>query len=83
MTGVAGVMALVLAEATAGATLFLWASPLWDEVKRGFFKLVGAILAIIALLTWVSVDAAVVARFASGDALRVTTAPRRRQSPPP
>ncbi|HEX5938512.1 MAG TPA: hypothetical protein VFZ75_12625 [Actinomycetota bacterium] len=74
MTGVAGVMALVLAEATAGATLFLWVSPLWGEVKRGFFKLVGAILTIVGLLTWFSVDAAVVARFASGDALRVTTA---------
>ena len=74
MTGVAGVMALVLAEAVAGATLFLWVSPLWDEVKRGFFKLLGAILTVVALLTWLSVDAAVVARFASGDALRATTA---------
>ena len=74
MTGVAGVMALVLAETVAGATLFLWASPLWDEVKRGFFKLLGAILTVVALLTWLSVEAAVVARFSSADALRATTA---------
>jgi hypothetical protein len=74
MTGVAGVMALVLAEAVTGATLFLWVSPLWDEVKRGFFKLLGVILTVVALLTWLSVDAAVVARFSSGNALRATTA---------
>lgn len=74
MTGVAGVMALVLAEAVAGATLFLWVSPLWGEVKPGFFKLLGAILTIVAVLTWFSVDAAVVARFGSGDALRAATA---------
>ena len=73
MTGVAGVMAVVLAEAVAGATLFLWVSPLWTEVKRGFFKLLGAILTVLAVLTWLSVEAAVVGRFANGDILRVTT----------
>ena len=74
MTGVAGVMALVLAEAVAGVTVFLWVSPLWNEVKRGFFKLLGAILTVVALLTGLSVDAAVVGRFPSGDVLRSTTA---------
>ena len=73
MTGVAGVMALVLAETVAGATLFLWVSPLWTEVKRGFFKLLGAILTVLAGLTWLSVDSAVVGRFPSGDVLRATT----------
>jgi hypothetical protein len=73
VTGVAGVMALVLAEAVAGTTLFLWMSPLWNEVKRGFFKLLGAILTVLAGLTWLSVDAAVLGRFPSGDVLRVTT----------
>jgi hypothetical protein len=74
VTGVAGVMALVLAEAVAGATIFLWAGPLWTEVKRGFFKLLGAILTVLAILAWLSTDAAVVFRFPSGDALRATTA---------
>jgi hypothetical protein len=73
VTGVAGVMALVLAEAVAGSTLFLWVSPLWTEVKRGFFKLLGVILTVVALLAWFSVDAAVVARFPSGAVLRATT----------
>jgi hypothetical protein len=66
-------MALVLAETVAGATLFLWASPLWVEVKRGFFKLLGAILTVLAGLTCLSVESAVVGRFPSGDALRATT----------
>ncbi len=73
MTGVAGVMALVLAETVAGTTLFLWMSPLWNEVKRGFFKLLGAILTLLAGLAWLSVDAAVVGRFPSADVLRATT----------
>lgn len=73
MTGVAGVMALVLAETVAGTTLFLWMSPLWNEVKRGFFKLLGVILTLLAGLAWLSVDAAVVGRFPSGDVLRATT----------
>ena len=47
MIGVAGVMAIVLAETVAGATLFLWVSPLWTEVKRGFFKLLGGILTVL------------------------------------
>lgn len=73
MTGVAGVMALVLAEAVAGASAFLWLSPLWTEVKRGFFKLLGAILSVLAALTWLSVDASVVGRFANGGILRAST----------
>lgn len=73
MTGVAGVMALVLAEAVAGATVFLWVGPLWTEVKPGFFKLLGAILTVLAILTWLSVEAAVVEEFPSGDVVRAMT----------
>jgi hypothetical protein len=75
MTGVAGVMALVLAETVAGTTLFLWMSPLWNEVKRGFFKLLGAILTLLAGLAWFSVDAAVVGPrgFVNADILRAST----------
>jgi len=66
-------MAVVLAEAVAGATVFLWLSPLWTEVKRGFFKLLGAILTVLAVLTWLSVESAVIDRYSSGGALRATT----------
>jgi hypothetical protein len=74
MTGVAGVMALVLAETVAGATLFLWVSPLWTEVKRGFFKLLGVILTVLAVLSWLSVEAGVVGPrgFADSEILRAT-----------
>lgn len=73
MTGVAGVMALVLAEVVAGATLFLWVSPLWSEVKLGFFKLLGTILTVLAALTWLSVDAGAVGRFVHEAILRTST----------
>jgi hypothetical protein len=66
-------MALVLAEAVAGATALLWVTPLWGETKRGFFKVVGSVVTVLALGTWYSVSSAVVGRFPSGDALRVTT----------
>ncbi|HEY1330240.1 MAG TPA: hypothetical protein VGH10_02060 [Actinomycetota bacterium] len=51
MTGPAGVMALVLAETTAGGAMFLFLTPLWGEVKRGFFYLTGSILLALALGT--------------------------------
>jgi len=73
VTGVAGVMALVLAETLAGATAILWLTPLWTEVKRGFFTLVGSILTLLAIATWFSVEASVVFRFPNGDLLRWTT----------
>jgi hypothetical protein len=43
MKGPAGIMALVLAETAAGAAGFLFLTPLWGEVRRGFFYLTGAI----------------------------------------
>lgn len=67
MTGVAGVMALVLAETVAGATAFLWLTPLWGEVKRGFFTLVGSILTVLAVATWLSVDAGLVGGRSAGN----------------
>lgn len=54
MTGAAGYMALVLAEAVAGSLVFLWLSPLWNEVKRGFFTLTTSILLALALGAWFS-----------------------------
>ena len=58
MTGAAGYMALVLAEAVAGSLAFLWLSPLWNEVKRGFFTLTTAILLVLATGAWLSTRAA-------------------------
>ena len=52
MTGPEGVMALVLAQTAAGGIILLFCTPLWSEVKRGFFKLTGSIIALVALATW-------------------------------
>lgn len=52
MSGPAGVLALVLAETAAGGAALLFLTPLWGEVKRGFFKLTGAILLAFGLSAW-------------------------------
>ena len=49
MTGAAGMMALVLAETAAGGAAFLFLTPLWREVRRGFFFLTGAVVSLLAL----------------------------------
>jgi len=49
MTGPSGVMALVLAETAAGAAAILFLTPLWSEVRRGFFYLTGALVALLAI----------------------------------
>jgi hypothetical protein len=48
MTGAAGMMALVLAEAAAGGAAFLFLTPLWHEVRRGFFFLTGGVVLALA-----------------------------------
>lgn len=57
MTGPAGVTALVLAETVAGGLVLLFLTPLWHEVKRGFFTLTASILLVVAAATWGSVAA--------------------------
>lgn len=57
MRGPAGVTALVLAETVAGGVAVLFLTPLWREVKRGFFKLTGAVLFVLATAAWGSVAA--------------------------
>jgi hypothetical protein len=42
-------MALVLAETAAGGAAVLFLSPLWGEVRRGFFYLTGTIVLLVAL----------------------------------
>lgn len=49
MTGSAGVLAFVLAETAAGGAAFLFLTPLWDEVKRGFFVLTGSVTLVLSL----------------------------------
>jgi hypothetical protein len=49
VTGAAGYMALVLAEAVAGTLAFVWLTPLWSEVKRGFFTLASSIVFVVAV----------------------------------
>ena len=49
MRGPAGVMALVLAETAAGGAAFLFLTPLWREVRPGFFYLTGATVLVLAL----------------------------------
>jgi len=60
MTGPAGVTALVLAETVAGGLALLFLTPLWGEVKRGFFTLTGSVLLVLAGATWASVAAGLV-----------------------
>ncbi len=54
MTGPAGVSAIVLAELAAGTIALLWLTPLWNEVRRGFFKLTGAVVLVLAAAAWAS-----------------------------
>jgi hypothetical protein len=58
LKGPAGVLALVLAETVAGAAALLFLTPLWGEVRRGFFKLTGIVIAVLALASWGSIAAA-------------------------
>lgn len=60
MTGAAGMMALVLAEAAAGGAAFLFLTPLWTEVRRGFFFLTGGVVLILAAATAGAASAATV-----------------------
>lgn len=66
MKGSAGVMALVLAQVVAGGLAFLWLTPVWREVKRGFFKLNGVLFVVFGLATWASAKAGVVPGSSSG-----------------
>ena len=67
MSGPAGVTALVLAETVAGGLFLLFVTPLWGEVKRGFFTLTGSVLLALSLATWGAAAAARVPGSEAGD----------------
>ena len=61
MTGIAGVLALILAEAVAGATTLTWISPLWNETKRSYFTLwTGLAAALFAWPAWLTASSAAI-----------------------
>jgi hypothetical protein len=59
-------MALVLAETVAGSVAFLWCTPLWSEVKRGYFTLTGVVLTVLAFAAWRAAAAGAIAGDAAG-----------------
>jgi hypothetical protein len=59
-------MALVLAETVAGGLVVLFLTPLWDEVRRGFFTLTGAVLLVLSIAAWGSAAAGLVPESAAG-----------------
>lgn len=66
MTGPAGVTALVLAETVSGGLVLLFLTPLWNEVRRGFFTLTGTVLLGLSFATWGAAAAARVAGSQAG-----------------
>jgi hypothetical protein len=60
VTGVAGVLALVLAETVAGAAALTWISPLWNETKRSYFTLWSVLATVLfAWPAWFAASSAV------------------------
>jgi hypothetical protein len=55
--GPAIVLALVLAETAVGGIAVLWATQTWGTVRDGFFKITGAVLAAVAVLSWLAARA--------------------------
>lgn len=60
MNGPAGVTALVLGETVAGCLWLLFLTPLWGEVRRGFFKLTGTVVLVLAATAWYAISAGLV-----------------------
>jgi len=60
VSGPAGVMGLLLAETVAGGLAFVFFTPLWQEVKLGFFKLTGIVILVLSLGAWGSISSSVV-----------------------
>lgn len=52
MSGPLGVMCVLLLEAAVGGAVILWAAGVWGAVRRGFFLLTGATVALCAVGAW-------------------------------
>ena len=76
VNGFAGVLAVVLAEIVAGASVLTWATPLWRETKRSYFWIWGLILSpLFAWPAWASARAGAIAGDANAvDAVRLALA---------
>jgi hypothetical protein len=76
------VLALILAEIVAGASVLTWASPLWNETKRRYFTIWAAIMVVLFVWpTWLSAragatpgdaDGVTVVRLTLGSAVALT-----------
>src|SRR3989442_1569299 len=66
MEGSAGAMALVLGQTAAGSAAMLWSVPLWHEVRRGYFTLSRAVLAVLPVAWLVAVAVEAVAVVSAG-----------------
>jgi hypothetical protein len=67
VTGVAGVLALVLAETVAGAATLTWISPLWNETKRSYFTLWSVLVTLLfAWPAWFAASSGAVAGDTTG-----------------
>jgi hypothetical protein len=67
-------MALVLAETAAGAASLLFLTPLWTEVRRGFFYLTGGLVLALAALSAGAAQAGSDPQVGSGGGPAVTLA---------
>jgi hypothetical protein len=52
-------MALLLAEIVAGGIVFIFFTPLWNEVRPGFFKLTGSVILTLSIGDWASMSSSV------------------------
>src|SRR5262245_64490599 len=76
VTGPAGVTALVLAETVSGGLFLLFVTPMWNEVKRGFFTLTGCVLLVLSFATWGAAAAGLVTGSDAGlGSVRLSAAP--------
>ena len=51
---------MLLSETICGGVVYLFCTPLWREVKLGFFKLTGIVLLVLSLGAWGSMSSSVV-----------------------